>query len=57
MAYFLGAVFPLVLLVLGVILLVLGVVEPETNLSVAGAILLSGVLVAFSLGNRSNDAA
>lgn len=56
MAYFLGAVLPFVLLIVGVILLVLGIVDPQTNLSIAGAILLSGVLIALSPNSRSNRA-
>ncbi|MEZ6142676.1 MAG: hypothetical protein R3B84_19110 [Zavarzinella sp.] len=49
MAYFLGSLFPIVLLITGIVLLIKGIAEPSSNLSTAGAILLGAVLISFSL--------
>ena len=51
MAYFLGAIFPFLLLLLGVGLIVAGLAHQpvEDGLVIAGAILRAGVLVSFSV--------
>lgn len=53
----LGAVYPMALLIIGLVLLVMGVIEPATNWATAGSVMLSGVLVAMSAGpdGRTGD--
>lgn len=59
MAYFFGAVFPFAMLVLGLLLVVVGMSGPSGELAIAGAVLLAGVLISFSIqsSSRCRDAA
>tara|TARA_Y100000589_G_scaffold312596_1_gene333098 strand:+ start:167 stop:343 length:177 start_codon:yes stop_codon:yes gene_type:complete len=52
MSYFLGAIFPFFMLGLGLLFLVSGLDRPNSSHAIAGAILLSGVLIAFSINNQ-----
>lgn len=49
MSYFLGAIFPFLMIIAGIFLLVLGTLDPHTHLAIAGAILLSGAIIALSI--------
>lgn len=52
MSYFLGAIFPFIMLAFGLLLLVSGFDRPNSSHAIAGSILLSGVLIAFSINNQ-----
>ena len=47
MAYFLGAVYPFLMLIGGALILLVGLVEQRDGSAIAGAILLTGVLLHF----------
>ena len=53
MAYFLGAIYPIVLLIVGTVLLLSGVFDAHAELATAGAVLLAGVLISFSITSTS----
>lgn len=49
MLYALGALFPILVLIAGVVLLTLGAMEPHTNLATPGSVLVASVLITLSL--------
>ncbi|MEN1679959.1 MAG: hypothetical protein AAGJ46_10220 [Planctomycetota bacterium] len=50
MAYFLGAVFPILMLVVGAGLLLLGMLDRDGSVLTAGAVLLAGLFVGMRIG-------